>query len=426
MSFDARQPGTPAGVWTADPRLSGLPGYDLGDHGGLLVVAAHPDDETLGAGGVIRSAAERMMPVHVVAVTGGAPDRDPDLLRTRRAEFQEAVRCLAPDAAITTWDYPDAATEQHRDALRRDLRRLIDDTPRDWLILSPWAGDGHHDHRVVGELVAEVGADRASAAYPIWMWHWASPADDVVPWSRLVRVPGSARAKREALRRYPSQVEGEDALLRPELLQHFDREYDVLILDALPADYFDHLYSRHADPWGFEDRWYERRKRDITLACLPRPRFTNGLELGCSIGVLTDLLADRVDDLLAVDISPTALAQARARVGERARFARHDLRSGAPPGSFELIVVSEVGYYLTREPLRRLLVQLGDTLKPDGVLVACHWRHPVRDYPLTGDDVHAELPSLGLDRVASHLERDFVLDVLGRDGRSIAERAGLA
>ncbi|MGN6325593.1 PIG-L family deacetylase [Pseudolysinimonas sp.] len=424
VTFDARQAGTPAAAW--DAGIGGLPEFDLGRFAGLLVVAAHPDDETLGAGGAIRAMAASGRPVHVVVATGGAPDGDRATIATRRTELHAALRVLAPEARVTAWDHPDAATGAHRDELRADLEALVAGTPRDWLVLAPWAGDGHHDHRVVGELVAEVAADRATAAYPIWMWHWAAPDDERVPWPRLVRVAGDAGAKREALDRYVSQTAGEDPLLRPELLAHFLRDQDVLAVDALPGAYFDALYARRDDPWGFETRWYERRKRDLTLASLPAERYATGLELGCSIGVLTDGLADRVDDLLAVDISEAALDRARARVGDRARFARHDLRDGIPGGSFDVVVVSEVGYYLTRDPLRRLLARVRDALTRDGVIVACHWRHPVRDYPLTGDEVHAELRALDLAPIASHVERDLLIDVVGRDPRSVAERAGLA
>ena len=424
VAFDAREPGTPASAWTE--RIAALPAFDLGRYAGLLVVAAHPDDETLGAGGVIRDASGRGLPVHVVVATDGAPGGDAAIADVRRQELAAAVEELAPGARVTTWTHPDAATGSRRDELRADLAALVAATPEDWLIVAPWPGDGHHDHRVVGELVTEVAAGRPTASYPIWMWHWADPADDRVPWARMVRAAGDAEAKRAALDRYPSQAAGDDPLLGPGILEHFLRDDDVLVVDALPAGYFDDLYARHDDPWGFEGRWYERRKRDVTLASLPAERYGTALELGCSIGVLTDGLADRVDDLLAVDISEAALDRARARVGDRARFVRHDLRDGIPAGRFDLVVISEVGYYLTRDPLRRLLAEARDALTDAGVLVVCHWRHPVRDYPLTGDEVHAELGGLGLAQLASHVERDFVLDVLGRDPRSVAERAGLA
>ena len=63
----------------------------------------------------------------------------------------------------------------------------------------------------------------------------------------------------------------------------------------------------------------------------------------------------------------------------------------------------------------------------DGVLVACHWRHDVVEYPLGGDEVHARLAARPeLDRLAHHVEEDFVLDVLvRRPAVSVARATGL-
>ena len=426
MTFDARVAGTTAADWDATGRLGALPTLRWEHAAGLLVVAAHPDDETLGAGGLIRAAAERGRPIRVVVVTDGSPDGDAEVSRVRRAELVDAVGLLASDAAVDVWGYRDAATGTQRDALRDDLAALLEATPADWLIAAPWPADGHHDHEVVGELVAEVAAGRTLVSYPIWMWHWARPDDEIVPWSRMVAIDVDAEAKRRALERYPSQTAGADPLLRPELLAHFLRDREVVVADALPREYFDATYAQHDDPWGFTDRWYERRKRAVTLASLPHERYARALEVGCSIGVLTEDLTGRVDDLLAVDISPTAMERARARLGDRARVERFDVRDGFPAGEYDLIVISEVGYYLTREPLRRFLDAARAALAPDGVLVCCHWRHPVRDYPLRGDEVHDEVRALGLPRLVEHREDDFVLEVFARDPRSVAARSGLA
>jgi len=197
---------------------------------------------------------------------------------------------------------------------------------------------------------------------------------------------------------------------------------------TLSGDYFDALYARHNDPWGFESRWYETRKRALTLASLPEERFARALEIGCSIGVLTEQLAARCDTLLATDVSAAALATARERVSglPHVRFEIADAAAPLPAGPFDLIVLSEVGYYFSHDALEQLVLQLGDRLSEGGTLLACHWRHPVADYPLSGDDVHLALGAgLGIERVARHLEKDFVLDVFTTDGRSVAERTGL-
>ena len=199
---------------------------------------------------------------------------------------------------------------------------------------------------------------------------------------------------------------------------------------SLPEAFFDAFYSGSTDPWGFETRWYERRKRSLTLAALPRERFGAALELGCSIGVLTEELAERCDTILAIDVAEEPLRLARARLDGRAgvTFERRTLPGEWPGGTFDLIVLSEVGYYLSADALRGLLEHCRGGLAPDGVLIACHWRHPVPEYPLSGDEVHAELARLDrLERTVRHEEDDFLLDVFEpAPAASVAEREGLA
>jgi SAM-dependent methyltransferase len=193
---------------------------------------------------------------------------------------------------------------------------------------------------------------------------------------------------------------------------------------TLPAGYFDGVYAGSADPWGFTSRWYERRKRALTLAALPAPSYPTGLEVGCSIGVLTALLADRVADLTAVDPSPAALAAARTRVPDRVRLVQGLVPAGWPRGTYELVVLSEVGYYLDPPDLERLLDLVERDLAPGGTVVACHWRHPVADYPQSGDAVHAALSRW--PRLSRTEEEDLLLDVLvPGGGPSVARREGL-
>ena len=195
---------------------------------------------------------------------------------------------------------------------------------------------------------------------------------------------------------------------------------------ALPGSYFDALYSRRDDPWRFESRWYERRKRAITMASLPREQYDSALEIGCSLGLLTVDLAHRCESVLALDIAKAAVDSARARTaGLRVRVEQADVAQGLPAGDFDLVVLSEVGYYFAGAGLARLLDEIESRLTANGTLVACHWRHPVDDYPLSGDEVHAAIDPLGLIRVARHVEDDFVLEVWTRDGVSVAARTGM-
>ncbi len=334
-------------------------------------------------------------------------------------------------------------------------------TPADCWVVSTWAGDRHPDHAAAAAAVERAvppGVARVLAC-PIWAWHWADPAGEDLPFDRMVRIGLGAdeqRRKRIAIDSYPSQTAplsgrpGDEAVLLPGMLEHFagDVEYfvaqptegDTTVSEpapptaprqALPSSYFERQYATDGtDPWGFEDRWYEERKRAVTMAALPRRRFATAFEPGCAIGVLTAQLADRCDALLSTDVADAALqvARARLRASPHVRFARGGIPELWPDGPLDLIVLSEVGYYCGDLELGTVIERIRATLRPDGVLLACHWRHPVADYPLTGDEVHQRLRGeTGLQVLVEHVEDDFRLDVLaGPQVRSVGRVEGLA
>ena len=161
--------------------------------------------------------------------------------------------------------------------------------------------------------------------------------------------------------------------------------------NTLPPEYFDHVYQANRDPWNFESSPYERAKYAATLAALPRAHYPKVFEIGCSLGVLTEQLAARCGHLLAVDVSEAALAQARTRCAGQPQVDIRLMRvpEEFPPQQFDLILLSEVGYYWSPDDLARAADLLVAGLKPDGQLLLVHWTPPVHDYPLTGDDVHA-------------------------------------
>jgi trans-aconitate methyltransferase len=193
---------------------------------------------------------------------------------------------------------------------------------------------------------------------------------------------------------------------------------------TLPPAYFDRMYDGSEDPWGFTTRWYERRKHALTLAALPEPRFGTALEVGCSIGVLTAPLSERCDRLVAIDPSAKALGAARVRAPE-AELVQGSVPEDWPAGTYDLVVLSEVGYYLDPGDLSALLDYTAADLARDGFVVACHWRHPVEDYPQTGEAVH-EAMSDRWPRVSRVEEADFLLDVFHPTGPyTVATRAGL-
>jgi len=193
--------------------------------------------------------------------------------------------------------------------------------------------------------------------------------------------------------------------------------------------YFEAMYGDSADPYGMRTRWYEARKRAVLLAALPHPRYGRVYEPGCGAGELSVELAARCDDLLASDFSPRALASARARtVGmPNVRFASHVLPDAWPgaAGPFDLIVISELGYFLDALARRRVAEHCEASLASDGVLVACNWRPDFDARVLPTDEVHETLASIGLARTVRHVEEDFLLEVWCRDPRSVAEREGI-
>lgn len=196
---------------------------------------------------------------------------------------------------------------------------------------------------------------------------------------------------------------------------------------ATPASYFDAVY-REDDPFGYRERWYEARKRSLLLASLPAAHFDAAWEIGCSNGELTAALALRCDRLLATDLNGRAVRLAAARTAPfghvAVRQARHP--DEWPDGAFDLIVFSEVGYYLDAGTLSQMAKRLRTSLREDGVLVACHWLAPFREAPLTGHQVHRQLRrELGLPRLFGYADGDLRLDGWGRRAASVAQRAGL-
>jgi SAM-dependent methyltransferase len=153
---------------------------------------------------------------------------------------------------------------------------------------------------------------------------------------------------------------------------------------------FERLYAASPDPWGYCTSAYEREKYAYTLAALPSRPLESVLEVGCSIGVFTALLAPRCERLLALDFSPRALELARDRVGELAnvelRLARFPEQ--APDDRWDTIVCSEVLYYLERDALKHALRWISMQLQDGASLVAVSWCDEGVDEPLRGDHVH--------------------------------------
>ncbi|QHD06864.1 SAM-dependent methyltransferase [Pseudomonas sp. R76] len=197
---------------------------------------------------------------------------------------------------------------------------------------------------------------------------------------------------------------------------------------SVATPYFDQLFAGNDDPWAFRQRWYERRKRALTLALLTRPRYTSIFEPGCANGELSAELAPRCERLVCCDTAAAAVALAKNRLLGFAHAQVHQSRLPEqwPTEPFELIVLSELCYYLDAEDLHRLIDRALASLTDNGQLLACHWRPAIDGCPQTAEQVHALLQQrLGMPPVAQHHESDFLLDLWSRDGTSVASHEGL-
>ena len=183
--------------------------------------------------------------------------------------------------------------------------------------------------------------------------------------------------------------------------------------ERLGREYFEGLYAESDDPWNFEASEYEQDKYARTLAVLGERTFRRALEAGASIGVFTEMLSDRCDELLAVDVSERAVAAARRRLSGRGhvRVERRTLPEEMPDGPFDLIVASEVLYYFPREEMLTVLRGFERELARGGVLLAVHWRRKTETYPLQGDEVHELLVEhTRLLATETIIEPDYRLD----------------
>ncbi|GIL36582.1 bifunctional PIG-L family deacetylase/class I SAM-dependent methyltransferase [Phycicoccus sp. DTK01] len=459
VPFRHSDAGTGESRWLGDPRWALAPVLDVAAlaaaHDELLVLAAHPDDETLGAGGLMAMAARAGMPVRVVVATDGEgshPDAsvwDPERLApVRRDEAAAAVAALAPGAELRHLGLGDGSLADRRDELDTALDGLV--RPGS-LVVAPWSSDGHPDHDALGAAADEVARRRGATLlqYPVWLWHWATP--DELPWARahVVELDRAAHDRRAvALSEYGSQsaplgpAAGDQPVLPPQVLRRASRPAELLLGDgrALPElprgvepGAFDAMYDDGEDPWGFHGSFYERRKRDLTLAVLPRERYEHVLEIGCATGVLTRLLAERADRVTATDVSARALDLARREAPTHVTWVLGRVPEALPDdGSREdvvdLAVLSEVGYFLRPTELLETLRCVRSALSSSGEVLLVHWRHATEDVPLDGPLVHEVAASVLEDLPHRlHLEDDdVVVDLWGGLPGSVAEREGRA
>ncbi|HET9169986.1 MAG TPA: PIG-L family deacetylase [Actinospica sp.] len=238
-------PGTAETAWQEWDGLRSLPALSLADIDSAVVLAAHPDDQVLGFGGGLALLAARGVRLRIVVATDGEASHPHSRTRTaarlaevRRAEDASALAALgAAHAEVLRLGLPDSGLDDRGGLLAARVAEAVRGFE---LCVAPWSGDMHPDHESVGRA-----ARRACAAgglvlwqYPVWMWHWAAPADERVPWERaaLLELPDWAWVrKQEAVACHRSQIlplgpAPEDAPILPAAeLSHFRRRRELVL-----------------------------------------------------------------------------------------------------------------------------------------------------------------------------------------------------
>lgn len=182
---------------------------------------------------------------------------------------------------------------------------------------------------------------------------------------------------------------------------------------------FEPMYQGAEDPWGFASSPYELAKYDATIAGLGAARYSRCFEPACSIGALTERLATRAATVVACDVSPTAIERARARlagVDSRVELVTATVPEWWPSGTFDLIVLSELGYYWDLGGWRDVVQRCRRSLREEGEVIAVHWLGSSSEHILDATTVHGELsdqlgPSdLHLEHSVDEASVGFVLD----------------
>ncbi len=199
-------------------------------------------------------------------------------------------------------------------------------------------------------------------------------------------------------------------------------------IDESATTPFDALYRASQDPWGARTRWYERRKRAMLLASLPYERYGHAYEAGCGNGHVSVELAPRCTRLLASDASPDAVALATMAVASHRNVSveRHRLPEDWPARAFDLIVLSELLYFIDANGRDRIAASARDSAGRSGTVIACDWRDPIDGYDLRGEEAHRHFErALRLPRLFEYVDDDFVLTAWSADETSVAQRDGL-
>lgn len=448
MTFSHLDDSTTEDAWVRAGALSlrHLPTGDCAEGGTVLVLSAHPDDEAFGAASLLSHTRDWDCDVTLLLFTAGekshphSPTHTHERLKQDRLqEFDAALATLNPSVSSRFLEFEDGSLADRRDQVLQELLSELSSAQGPITIVAPYSGDGHADHETLGEAAVAAGREYRARVleYPIWYWHWANPADSTWrSWSFLPDPEGLD--KQEIIDCYVSQTQplsqqsGDEAILSPAQLAHLDRGGDTFkvtdftvtgvsaeesgVNDAHTASrVFDDVHIDRSDPWAVRDSEYEITKRATLLAYLPRSSFSHTLEIGCSIGVLSEELAGLSERVTAVDASRQALnIAARLHSGASGvSYVHATVPFEWPEGRFDCVVLSETGFYLSRTQLQQTLQRIDQSTTDTFVLVLCHWTGEILDWPLDADEVHERCLSFWPHhRVEFHAEAEYRLDIL--------------
>ncbi|MCI4010873.1 PIG-L family deacetylase [Brevibacterium sp. ZH18] len=457
MGFDHRDPGTRESSWR-EAGVQGLPALRveaMPAGATFIILAAHPDDEALGAAGLLARLRRSAHRVVVQLFTAGEQSHPGS--PTHSTKKLREIRLREFNAALDLFDHgclsrrfvglPDGQLSAFSQRIVYEIGAEVDQHRGPVVLVSPYSRDGHSDHEAIGAAALQLGREHHTMVleYPIWYWHWAVPADEA--WRSWSFLSDPANFDRQAVfDGYPSQVSalsdqpGDEAILSPAHLEHFRRGGDIFAVsdfrdgaapvpggdgsaklhDASAASaVFDEVHVRRCDPWQVWSSEYEIAKRRNLLTHLPAVPYAHILEIGCSVGALTHDLAGIGAQVTAVDASEEALRIARRRgtiPSAEIHFVHATVPFEWPQGTFDCVVLSETGFYLSRSQLLETLEKIDGSTTVRFILVLCHWRGEIDDWPLDADEVHRIcLGAWPHHRVEHRYQGGYRLDIITVD-----------
>lgn len=434
--FTHRESGTDEPTWLLDSRWDDVPrlGLDslLQRYPHVVLLAPHPDDETLALGAALADLADSAATVTVVVATHGG--NGPGSTE-RRVEAERATAVLGAHIKTVWWNLPDGDLHNAIGEMGERLLELVD---AQTLLFAPVECDGHSDHEALAAAAEAVTRDRGAALlhYPVWLWHWATPDD--IDWDRMRVIAPPLRAliaKAAAIHCYTSQLTSADGFpvigsavsarahrvmetvlipLPRELASRVAGDVEPHRSRAQIAEPFDTMIDDGmTDPWQLDASEYEKRRVEITLACLGRRRYSKVLEIGCATGQISAQLRERADLVVGMDASARALEIARAR-SDSVDWLLGAAPSDIPDSDFDLIVLSEVTYFLDGPELLATLRAVRRRLRPRGEILIANWSAPTENIPLDGPTAHAQAAAVfDLPLRARYSDADLTIQVWG-------------